>query len=152
MFFLDVLIDISIREYNVQYVLRGERTLLLALVNCCLVFGYSVLASRILYLQGPLFLLFKKPKVWTVIHGDNGCLDVPSVDNSERKLTRALKRRFLCRGWYAPYVHPFPWKAVTSSTKAALPGSVGFLMRLCSPLASLLSMGTEPEWLLLFMQ
>lgn len=42
----------------------------------------------------------------------------------------------------------FPWKAVTSSTKAPLPGPVGFVVHLHSPLGSPLSTGTGPEGLL----
>lgn len=51
-------IDIPIRECNTWCVLHGKHALLLTLVNCCLVFGYGVPASRIMPLQGSLFLLF----------------------------------------------------------------------------------------------
>ena len=92
MFFLAV--DIPIQKCYMWYELHGKHTLLLTPVNCCLVFGYCMPASRIMHLQGSLFLLFKTPKVWTVIHGENGCLDLSSVDNRERKLSEPWKEVF----------------------------------------------------------
>lgn len=55
-------IDIPIRGSNRVCILHGKQALLLTLVNCCLVFGYGVPASRIMHLQNLLFLV-KTPKI-----------------------------------------------------------------------------------------
>lgn len=96
--------------------------------DCSLLFGYNIPASRILHLQGSLFLPLKEPEVWTVIHWETGYLDPFSVDNSKGKLTQ------LCKGvFYA--------EADTLLTYILFPG------KLWRPALKLLFLGTgaEPE-------
>lgn len=110
MFFLAI--DIPIRECNtwcVLHIIHGKQALLLTLVNCCLVCGYGVPASRIMHLQESLFLVLKHPKsersfmermaVWIFL-----------VLTTGRESCQSPGKRFLCRGWCAPPTHPFPWK------------------------------------------